>query len=206
MYIPKITLVFMKLGDAALQTKANFIATSMKGNVNFPTPTPPLTDLDAAIDDYSTALLAAATRDRIKGKIKTAAKVALTSILRSLATYVNLVGNGDAAILASSGFDLSKKPAATNPLVPPRTFKATIGTNAGEAVSTCGGAGRVTMYNHQYTADPLSAASVWVNNYGKKRIFKHEGLESGKKYWFRVEVMGADGEFVYTDPVAVTIQ
>jgi hypothetical protein len=205
MRIVKVSLSFMQLSDPGLETKANFIATSLKGNLNFPTPTPPLADLVNAITDYSTSLQGAATRDRVQIKIKIAKKLALNNLLRSLANYVSFVSNGDEAIIASSGFDATKQAGTSGPVLPPENSNATIGINAGEAVSSCSGGSGIKIFNHQCAPDPVTSASVWTNNFNK-RTFTFKGLESGKKYWFRIQVIGKNGEVANTDPIAVIIQ
>jgi hypothetical protein len=206
MRVEKITTGFAKLSDGDFEKKATSIVTSMTGNDNFTKPVPALATVSSAIDDYSSALAAAQTRDRVQIAIKTEKRNALTAILRNLAAYVSFTANGNKSVMVSSGFDLAKEPVSAGPMQVPANFKAGIGTNVGQAVTTVSRVAGVKAYNHQCTADPLTLTSVWAGNYSTLRTFTFEGLDSGKKYWFRVEVIGKNGQVVYTDPVAVIIQ
>jgi hypothetical protein len=206
MFIPRVKLNFMSFSDAKLETKANFIASSLKGNVNFPTPAPPLADLVNAIADYTTALQGAATKEIVQVEIKKAQKITLLNLLRSLADYVNFAGGGSAVILASSGFDVTTPPGSSGPVQAPKTFTATIGKNPGEAITRAGGLSSQKYYNHQCSPDPLTPASIWETYPATQGSFTFTGLESRKKYWFRAQVIGTNGQFVYTEPIGVVIQ
>ena len=82
----------------------------MTANANFPTPVPTLAALQAAADAYTAALVKAGTGNRADVADKNAKREVLVNLLRSLCRYVNLIADGDAAMLLTSGFDVSKDP------------------------------------------------------------------------------------------------
>ncbi len=195
-----------RLSDADLETKALSIVAAMTGNSNFPTPTPALKDVSAAIADYSNALSLAQNRGKVEVAIKNAKKEALIAILRSLAAYVNFIANGDKTVIMSAGFDTTKDNASALPLAEPKNFKVTNGINAGEAITSISGVRNVKTYLHQYTADPITDASVWQSKYVSTRTCTFSNLQSGKKTWFRVAAIGTGQQIAYTEPLSLIIQ
>ena len=114
--MPKIVFNLNRLSDSNLETKTQTIALAMTGNPNFPTPTPSLTQVTAAVQGYSDALSAAKSRDKVKVSIKNDVRASLIATMRTLANYVSLTAAGDRSMLISSGFDVS--PESTSPAPP----------------------------------------------------------------------------------------
>jgi hypothetical protein len=54
--------------------------------------------------------------------------------------------------------------------------------------------------------DPLTDSSVWQNEPDSRISHVIGGLESGKKYWFRVGAIGLRGARAYSNPVSYYIQ
>ncbi|MEO5941820.1 MAG: hypothetical protein ABIP30_10590 [Ferruginibacter sp.] len=71
----KLNLAFSRYTDDSQETKAESILQGLTGNANFPSPVPSLTELQTGITNYSTALVAAATKDRVKVAEKTSTVV-----------------------------------------------------------------------------------------------------------------------------------
>ena len=202
----KALLGFAKLSDANIETKAVSIVTAMTGNANFTTPVPALADVSKAIQDYSQALAMAQMGDKLQVAIKNAKKEALLTLLRSLAAYVNFTANGDKTVIISSGFDASKESGSAQSLLAPKNFKITNGMNPGQAITSISGVRGVKTYMHQYTVDPITDASVWKSEYVTTRSYTFNSMDSGKKFWFRVAVIGTGGQIAYTDPLSLIIQ
>ncbi len=202
----KVVISFTSLSDGNLEAKALSIIDAMTDNPNFPNPVPPLSDLSAALTDYSNALSGAKTKDRTMVAIKNIKREALIAVLRNVAAYVSFTANGNRSVITSSGFDISKEGKTPQTMSAPKNFKITIGKAPGQAFSSVGGVKGVKTYAHQYTADPLTDTSVWQSEYVTTRFHTFNGLTSGKKYWFRVAVLGTGGQIEYTDPVALIIQ
>ena len=202
----KIVISFTNLSDGNLESKALFIVDAMTDNPNFPNPVPALSDVSAALADYSNALSLAKTRDRTQVAIKNIKREALINLLKDLAAYVNFIAHGNKGIIVSAGFDTAKENGNGLPLTEPKNFKIAAGMNAGQAITSISGVKGVKTYVHQYTADPLADTSAWQSKNVTTRSYTFDGLASGKKYWFRVGAVGTGEQIVYTDPLSLIIQ
>ena len=206
MKTPKIVISFTTLSDGNLESKALSIVDAMTDNPNFPTPDPTLAELNAAVTEYSTALAGARTKDKVQVELKNIKRAALIAVLKNLAAYVNFTSKGDRSIMASSGFDITKDVYGSIVMSAPNNFKVVSGENPGEAFLKVSGIKGIKTYAYQYTADPLTDASVWVTKYVTTRSHTFEGLETAKKYWFRVAAIGSGDQIMYTDPIAMVVQ
>jgi len=200
MRVQRISLNFSAYSDANFQVKAKHIETNLTGNAFFPTLTPPLTDLKAAIEDYSSALQAAGNGDRNDVALKVAARRSLELLLVTLGNCIMMVAKGDVAMLQSSGYTLTKIPE-------PRTLGAlgnvtlSKGVNSGELtakVKALYGAGK---YVHQLSASLPGDDTVWQDFPGNPSKFVFTGLVPGKQYWVRVIALGSRAQKSYS-PVA----
>jgi len=109
---PKLIITFDRLSEADFLAKAGFIMASLVGNAHYPEPwaaqAPGLSQLNEALAAYRDAYHASLTRDTLKIAQRESARQALTDLLKRLAPYLELVAQGDTAILASAGYDLRK--------------------------------------------------------------------------------------------------
>jgi len=192
---------FDPLSDPDFQTKAESIYASMLGNTNFPTPTPDLPAINAAIQDYSAALIAAQQKDKNAVAIKNQQRDNVTALLIQLANSVMTTANGDKTMLISSGFDLAKE-GETTPITKPASISLTDGNNAGELVVKVPRVKGSTGYGPQYTTDPLTTKSEWTAFMTTTSKYTFTNLEPAKKYWCRVAVVGPFNQLVYSDAVS----
>jgi hypothetical protein len=202
----RAVLNFAKLSDGNLEAVALSIIDHMSDNDNFPTPTPTIADVTAAVTEYTNALSAAKNRGKAEVELKNIKKNAMIPVLVSLAGYVTFVANGNRNIIATSGFSITKDGKTPQTMAVPVKFTVSAGLTTGEAISTVAGVKGVKKYVHQYTTDPLTPTSVWTSVYVSKRSYTFTGLDSGKKYWFRVAALGKGDQIKYTDPVGLIIQ
>ena len=203
---PRAIISFAKLSDSELESTALSIIDSMTNNANFPTPIPSIADVTAAVTEYSNALAAAKNRGKAEVELKKMKKDAMIEVLVSLSTYVTFTANGNRNMIITSGFGITKNSKTPQAMGTPKKFTITIGETNGEAVSTVGGVKGIKKYAHQYTPDPLSATSVWTSAFVSTRTYTFTGLDSGKKYWFRVAALGNGDQVKYTAPIALIIQ
>src|SRR5258706_11468494 len=110
MRIQKISISFSKYSNADFLTKAEHILQSMTGNPAFTDPIPTIAELQAAVTKYSNDLVAAAGLGRNNVAKKNKSRQALELLLGQLGMFIMFVANGDAAILTSSGYTLTKDP------------------------------------------------------------------------------------------------
>jgi len=183
-----------QLGDAALH-----VATSLTGNVNFTTP--PITP--AALTTQATAFNTAVAKSLNGTPADTLDKTnkhdALIASLNQLATYVDLIANGDAAIILSSGFNLASTSRTT--AVPGTTSILSV-TNvaSGKLGLELQVADNAWAYIVEYTALPSGAklTATFTNPHDVTLT----GLTAGTNYSIRVQVMGSGNQVTeWCDPV-----
>ncbi len=196
---PRLRQDYSRLTDAALELKAETVSLAMNANPVFPTPTPSTAEFLVAINAYSTALTAAQSRDKVEVAEKNAKRATLEQLMSSLAGYVMSVANGDEAILVLSGFDLVKPASPQPPIGIPENFSVSRGINEGEIVSSVDRVAGARTYIHEYTADPLTPASEWAQQFTTVRKCTIADLVPGQKYWFRVAAIGTRNQMVYTN-------
>jgi len=205
MKMPRLKTGFDAMSDPAFQITASHIYACMLLNLDFPTPTPELSLVDEALQAYGTALTAAKTKDTGAIATKDKARGVLTSLLVQLANYVMTTANGDSEKLERSGFDLAKE-GETSVIVKPLTISLTDGVTAGEMIVKVSRQKGVISYLPQYTPDPLTEESVWIQAVSSTSKNTLKNLESGKKYWVRVGLAGPYNQLVYSDAVFRVVQ
>jgi len=154
------SLAILKLPKVVAQiiTFAQGVVTAMTNNPKFPSPSPALSVITAAIAALAAAEVAALTR--VKGAVTTRndKKAALVALLQQLRTYVQTVADDDpdnsANVIQSAGFVVKK-----TPVHKPRTFTLTQGAASGTAKVVCPTAGHRASYDWEYSTD---GGKTWV--------------------------------------------
>jgi hypothetical protein len=167
----------------------------MIGNANFPTPQPDMTVVDAAISDYDTALANSKDGNKEDRKIKNKKRSALASVLKALASYVELVANDDEAVLVSSGFELIKTPTPAGPLGPAQNFRVEAG-DKGQLKLSCDANKLAKVYKMEYRQ---VGETGWEEIDSTSSRYLLTGLESGKEYVCRVLLVGTSPIRTYSD-------
>ena len=198
MAVPKVVTGFSKLKEDELDTATQTIINKMTGNPNFPTPQPPLAEVQTALSEFMTAMA-----DFSAGKgsvtIKDQKKTTLLDMVSKLATYVQLNSQDDEAIIESSGFSVRQPNKPARPLDKPGLKVEPNGPGQAKLTATPNGA---DSYQFEYTLTPVTAQSFWTINASTKAKAVIGGLTSGKQYTFRVVGIGADPSRVYSDEIS----
>lgn len=197
----KATFNFAKLSDGNLESKTHEILLLMTGNANFPTPVPALADVTAAAAAYSAALAKAGTGNRIDVADKNAKREILIGLLRSLCRYVNLVADGDATMILSSGFSISKDPQPVV-LTRPENIRVENGVASGSLLVSVKAVKGAYAYFHEYTTDATMAPGSWVSTTGTTSKMQFSNLQPGTIYFCRVGAVGTNNQLLYSDPVS----
>ena len=197
----KATTSFTSLSDGNLESKTHEIITSMTGNPNFPNPIPALADITAAATAYTTALSKAGTGNRIDVADKNAKRDVLIGQLRILCYSVNSIANGDAAMILSSGFDLSRDPQPVV-LTRPENIKVENGVASGSLLVSVKAVKGAYAYFHEYTTDATLAPGSWVSTTGTTSKMQFTNLQPGTIYYCRVGAVGTNNQLLYSDPVS----
>jgi hypothetical protein len=100
----KVALGFNRLSDGDLSAFASNVVTCMTDNTTFAKPPVTPADLAKLLDTFHAALAATIDGGISLTATKNAARDALLSALRKIAAYVQIVADGDTALLLTSGF------------------------------------------------------------------------------------------------------
>jgi len=136
----------------ALISAGTAMVTRMTGNSAFPTPTPPLATVAAAIADLQAAETAAAARTKGAVTVRNDKRAALVTLLLQLKAYVQSQADANlengAALIESSGIAVRKTAVRK-----PRTFTALAGPTSGSIKLVAASAARRASYEWQYSTD-----------------------------------------------------
>ena len=183
----------VKIADVILY--GNNIAQKMTSNPSFPTPTPTVAAIIAAVNDLHSAETTALSRAKGAATVRNDKRTVLVSLLQQLRGYVQGVADATpengAAIIQSAGLGVRKIPSRGK-----REFEAQEGPLTGSAIVTAVSAGPRSSYEWQFSVD---GGKTWVlapaTIQGKTTI---SGLPSGTTVQFRylaVTPKGGQGDW-----------
>ena len=202
--IHKITYGYKLSRHSDLITFGYKIKGKMRASSNFSDAPEALTELEKLLPEYQDVTSNTTIGDdEMRFKLKALRAKTLT-LLALLADYVTGKANGDPVIMASSGFDVNKA-RGTRAMKPISVLTVNI-DSAGEAVTEVKKVTGAKVYIHQYTPDPLTSDSVWVNRVTTGPSHTFTGLSSKEKYWFQVIAVGINDQQTATTPVSRVIQ
>jgi hypothetical protein len=205
MNLIKLRSSYSKYTDSDFQTKAQQILQDMTGNTAFPSPSPTMAELGAAIDAYGLALVKAAELGRQNVAEKNKRRETLEFMLGQLALYVMHLSNGDTAILTSSGFDLVKdrEPAV---LANPGMVTLGNGLSSGELAASVFATKGVNAYQFQYSAGMPATEALWITKTSSRSKIVIAGLQPGVQYFVRVAVVGKGEQVAYSPVSSIYVQ
>jgi hypothetical protein len=180
----------------------------MTGNPNFPTPTPTLAALQAAIDDFATALSDAENGGSYDKAVKNQKRNALVDILHALGAYVLFTASNAAdplLVAKSSGFHVAKTATPTI-LGSIKNIQLSDGINSGELAISFNSVVGAKAFVYQYTDDATLSETSWRIEVGTSRKVVLSGLEIGKKYFVRIIAIGGKDQKCVSDIVSRLVQ
>ncbi len=196
----KVKLDLQNKTDDELVTYCSNHKTKMVGNAAFPTPVPLATVYDPTLADFNAKLLAyrAAldTADQMR-MAKEAARTTLEGVTTQRGGYVEITAVSEAGVV-STGFEPSAAAAPNGMLAAPQNVVATMGDLEVEvdvAWNRVRGAGSYVVESKLYN-DPGAWQQAKIIQKSRATV---TGLQSGKKYSFRVRAVGAAGEGPWSD-------
>lgn len=200
----RITYGFKIFRDNDLISFGYDLVGGIKGNVSLPNPPEALAELEKTLPEYQEVISKARKGDKEMRYRRKALRLKILSLIAELGEFVTLTANGDGAILVSSGFEVNKAK-GTKAMKPIKEVKVRI-EKPGEAVTEVKRVAGARVYVHQYTADPLTSESVWVNKVTTNPNYTFTGLDSKEKYWFQVIAIGINDQEAASTPVSRVIQ
>jgi|APCry1669188910_1035180.scaffolds.fasta_scaffold09731_4 hypothetical protein len=210
----KLIVSFDRLSEVEYLAKAEFILASLTENPNYPEPwaaqVPTLQQLQAAFNDHQTAYFGSLSKDTQKVVLRNSTREILTALLKQLVHYLELVAQGDTAILATTGYDLRNDVVhnqGSDPLPAPDNFQITQGAISGTLdvhVSKLAGAGAYDVQTNQ--GDP-KLESNWLHaitsTSGVNILL--EGLIPGQAYWLRIRGVNGNGLGAWSNLLSIFV-
>ena len=198
----KLIVSFERLNEAEYLAKSSAILAALTGNPHYQEPwatqAPTLQQLQAAFNDHQAAYFDSLSKDTQKIALRDATRVILTALLKQLAPYLELVAQGDTAILATTGYGLRNDIVhnqGSDPLPAPDNFQVTQGTISGTLdvhVSKLFGAG---AYDVQINLGDPKIESTWLHAITSTSCLNIvlQGLIPGQAYWLRIRGVNGNG-------------
>ena len=210
----KLIVTFDRLSAPDFLVKSGSIVNSMTGNSHYQEPWIgqglTLDLLTAAYGNFQDAYHASLTKDTLKIAQRDVARIALTDLIKRLAMYLELISNGDTAMLATTGYDLRHDIVRnnSNDLLPaPADFRVTHGQLSGSLnvqVSRLANAG---SYEIHVAKDDPKIESNWqhaISSVTSTHIVI-TGLIPGQTYWLRVRGIDSNGGGVWSEPISIIV-
>lgn len=195
--MPKVKLNFRNLSVPEKVARAQQVVAALTGNTNFPTPHPTLAEVTAAADALEAAANTAHAA-RLEAKRRTAARDIkedeLTQLITQLGAHVESVAGGDESRIMSAGLEM-RSDRTTDSSVPaaPETLTATTGNHEGEIELSWDTVRGARSYVVERATDPQ--AGPWTQaGVSPRSSLIIEGLDSGKRYYFRVAAVTLNGQ------------
>jgi hypothetical protein len=194
----------VKTGLSGLNTEKTIVfsrsvLTKMEGNPNFPSPLETPAEITVKVN-----VLQEIQEKILQGHVHmiplrdTALSEVHTS-MKKLCTYVNLTAGGNQTMLETSGFPFVKTPAPRP--APEKVDKVTVsqGNRSGRVIIKWKAAKHRLGYKFQMSNN-ADEESSWVDvDMTTKPHAEVEGLDAGKKYWFRVCAYNTAGSSAWSE-------
>jgi len=200
----KIRLNLAPLSVPQKLAKAQQIITSLTGNESFPTVTPPLTALVAAMGDLKTAddeVQSVRQTAKEKTNMRNLKEDRLDLVLTQTAAYIESVAGDDEQLILSAGLDIrAAGVATTDPPTQPQDLTATAGDHEGEIDLSWDTVSGAKSYVIEQTGDPATPTTWAHGGVSTRSIYTAKNLISGTRYWFRVAAVNNNGQSGWSDP------
>ena len=182
-------------------TTTKGIVKSITGNAHFAKPDPTIAEINTSLikfeDAHSAAKLDGGTKNM---ESRDKSEKELTELITRLVAYVQHESKGNAENIRSAGMDIKSDPVPTTSIEIPTAVEAYIG-NPTEVDLVWKPIKKAISYEIQITLTPTDEGSWMHKGVSTKAKYTIAGLESGKKYWFRVSALGTrDLKSPYSDP------
>jgi hypothetical protein len=198
------TLASLKLPTktSALTAYAQGIVTAMTYNQEFPNPTPPLTTVTTAINDFQVAETAALSRTKGAAATRNAKRTALVQLLEQLKTYVQTVADANldkgAAVVQGAGMAIRKTAVHV-----PRVFAVKEGAVSGSVKVHAAAAARRASYDWEYSVD---GGKTWVSTPSSLQAKTTvSGLAVGTTVQFRYRPVTKTGPGDWSQPLSILV-
>ncbi len=203
----------MSLGLAKLSIpkkieKARQVVKAMSANPVFVNPLPGLATVTTATDELESAYNDAQNGGPAQTAVMYAKEAKLDRLLTQLGNYVEIIADGDEAIILAAGINVKGKGVRQA-----NKFTVTDGDQEGEAILVTPVKPRAS-YVWQRSVDPLPTEPPEAANGSKWEqigittvaTLTVDSLMPGTKYWFRVAPVTNTGQGLWSDPISLRPQ
>jgi hypothetical protein len=213
---PKLIVSFRHFTEEEFQAKAGFILVKMTGNAGFPEPwapqVPTLLQLTEALADYRQRYIESATRDTLKIRARREARELVADMLQGIASYLELVSQGDLRMLETTGYDLRIDAArggvgGSDLLDPPVDLRLSHGRVSGTVAVRVGPLRGAKSYEVELADSEGGAPGAWrhaTTSTAGLRILL-QGQSPGRHVWVRVRGVGSAGPGLWTEPARLMV-
>jgi hypothetical protein len=192
-------------GDPLLFNNISVILLAMAANVAiYKTPTPPLADVQTALDNFSAGVAAAADGGPSATSKKNNLRLILIGLMRQLANYVASACNGDMTNLLLSGFPTQKPVRQPIGVLPaPVNVILAQGDRSGELVAKANPVFGASLYTWTLTPSTPNGAVVTVQTTAARNTFT--SLTPGVTYTVAVNAIGTAGPSDWSNPASLMV-
>lgn len=202
----KVALKFKRLRQDALLVFCQQVLANLQGNTQFDKIKEIVDgELATAVTTYDEGLKARASGSHAKVAEKNEAKVALLSIMDRVALEVDLIANGDKALILEAGFEVRKHPVRHKGQVGIITDLTAVRTEfPNEAMVKWSKVDAADKYALEYSSD---LGKTWHNGtYSSGKRIRMKDLPSRSDIMIRVRGLGAAGKKgPWSEPVSVFV-
>ncbi len=201
--IVKPAISFLKNdSDAQLITRTQTIIDMTDANsAIYSTPAPTLATVQTAMQKFVTAVAAAADGGITLTAAKNTARAELTTLLRNLASYVQVTCNGSLNNLQLSGFPIQKPSNTPVGILPaPTNLTVNFGARSGTLDSKVNPVPGAAIYNWLLTASGQTTPLQTAQTTGARASF--DGLTPGVVYQVQCNAVGSAGPSDWSDVVS----
>lgn len=214
---PKLIITFETLNEPRFLTKSQLIDTSLgtaPATTYFPLPWPAGVPTPAMLHTsfltYQVAYDASAGGDAAKIVARTAARMALTLILKKIAPYLELVAAGNLTMLEATGYDLRRDITRSKHLAEPSAparFSVKRGVVSGSLLLKCSKQPGAGSYIVQTCISDPTVEANWADAKISTLCSRIEllGLIPGKIYHLRLCALGTNGRGAWTAPTSIMV-
>jgi len=201
----RIILAFLKFTIVEKIAFYRNVITNMKNNPHFPEPgATTWADAEASIDRMEHFNTLARGGSHVAVVSMHEVEKATDEMFRLIASYVDRTSNGNASMLLSSGFDITKQPV----LYQKPVLRAINGTISGTAMLSALSVPKSGSYIWQIAKGtlPLTDAGWQDLTITTRTTHKVEGLTPAAVYYFRVAAVTPDGIQNFTAAVMLVMR
>jgi hypothetical protein len=168
-------------------------------------PPPALDKLKIILPTFKQALSDARNRDKYLVSLKNDIKAEVLDLLKQLTNYVTVISKGDRTTMLSSGFDVNGQTGGNKQQPAIELLEVSLDIS-GQATTRVRKVTKAIAFVHQYTPEPPTRQTIWISEGSSLSSYTFKGLQSDKRYWFRVVAIGYYGLRGYSAIVSKVIQ